>query len=101
MSSAKRDNGARSLESLLWEAANILRGPVDSVRLQGLRVLAALSEADGKFVVAGDHCGQPFGHRVGVHGQLPAPIGEHVSPSVVAARAGGAVRGQLTSAGER
>jgi MBG domain (YGX type) len=29
-----------------------------------------------------------FGHRVGVHGQLPAPIGEHVSPSVVAARAG-------------
>jgi len=30
MSSAKRDNGARSLESLLWEAANILRGPVDA-----------------------------------------------------------------------
>jgi hypothetical protein len=30
MSSAKRDNGARSLESLLWEDANILRGPVDA-----------------------------------------------------------------------
>ena len=30
MSSAKRDNGARSPESLLWEAANILRGPVDA-----------------------------------------------------------------------
>lgn len=30
MSPAKRENGARSLESLLWDAANILRGPVDA-----------------------------------------------------------------------
>jgi type I restriction enzyme M protein len=30
MSPAKRENGVRSLESLLWDAANILRGPVDA-----------------------------------------------------------------------
>lgn len=30
MSPAKRENGARTLESLLWDAANILRGPVDA-----------------------------------------------------------------------
>ena len=30
MSPSKRENGARSLESLLWDAANILRGPVDA-----------------------------------------------------------------------
>ncbi len=30
MTPAKRENGARSLESLLWDAANILRGPVDA-----------------------------------------------------------------------
>lgn len=30
MSPAKQENGARSLESLLWDAANILRGPVDA-----------------------------------------------------------------------
>lgn len=35
------------------------------------------------------------------HHSVGAPIGEHVSPSAVAARAGRAVRGPLTSAGER
>lgn len=31
-------NRARSLESMLWDAANILRGPVDASDFKDLRV---------------------------------------------------------------